>query len=79
MRIVSSFVGRLCEEENVWIGFKTHTMIIFKIILFSIALIINSAMLINKYKKNRSKLTIYSFLLPILFIILIIKSIKELS
>jgi len=53
-------------------------MSLFKIILFAGAFVISIALIINKYRKDRIKPTIYSLLLPLLFVLLIIKNLKEL-
>lgn len=64
--------------QNVWSGFKFEIMSLFKIILFAGAFVISIALIINKYRKDRIKPTIYSLLLPLLFVLLIIKNLKEL-
>ena len=53
-------------------------MTIFKIVLFSLGLVVSIVLIIKEMKTKGIKPKIYSFLLPILFLMLIIKNIREL-
>lgn len=52
-------------------------MQVFKLILFSIALIVSVILIFRDYNLNNKRISWKNFLLPLLFILLIINNLRE--